>query len=1141
MLNVTSTKIRAALEQKKMPLIYSEKAQQLIKDFLGWKGVLRPIPLKTKKAATAASSSSVGVADMKVKPASKRAVAKPVITLTEGPLAAAGSSGSTMVEQDSRPPLKRIRPTLAEQTTEEDRSRPPLPRRRAAIPPPAAVEQQVELGAEVPVPPMAYMLRTQGVMKLQPPLRTNLRIYWQLTALPLCRLLKVSPVMLARRGPDLSLRLSYLPISESSACSLPPLVLFATVADVVEIGRNLDQIADRCFYCASLAFNLTCMHAADLDPDTHRGVQVKELLAAAIRYAAHFVLISEINVAFVLMEAQHVVILACPLYVADAIALAEDIREHLVRYIDIHRQDGQVFSIDINQERTCYVTGGGPCSTGRSPPIVQGGMVGTKAKTPKNECADFALDENMVVFSPEPECEDQVAACVAWVLSGRRPRNNAAFEQFRSDLRVTARRWLQSAAKHSYTVSGSTLVTLSVQSETGLDEFIEDVCAPDAAEHLVVHFIYAVSCFLCIKLDVIDQQGRRRDGYLRTASYGMFRMNTCWKVFPPATIALPSCSPTLAFIPSSQSSSSSDQVLEVLPYSGVTGDDDRELEACHLVHGGMMAPLSGKSRSSSPQLDQCNSNLVLDFPCWKLSGEDVDGAHTLLHISCTGHAPNRISVPSVWTASDIQWMIARHLGAAEQWLEFTWVDDDLSIEAAPNSPLVIGQDAFPRLQAGADGLTTNKAVEGPMQELMLGCGPFDYASVTQVTTNSRDAVKCIARLVAELFPGIAFRSIVLLRAPQGSSSGGCWLAPASEFIVFPTSASGSRLWFQSPTGSDTEPIEGKSAIGTWIELNRLVCVTAAAAYKIHLSAGQSCFLVYKTCDSISRNALEELVHLEFPLDDDDIRLLSEVAEEPEWQQHEQDLQHGRTPRTRKAAPTTTPIRLTARPIGAPTHAPARAAWSQSAAAADPEKQQVSEVPAPDPLSFEAWVRHKLEGLERAQQEILGLLRSSSSSTAAPAPHGLQERPARAGISDRLSNTLPTGAKPRSERATSSARSQQRIVPIRKNKKKSPFASRGKAHQSTGLVKGGGRSAPVFPAEHSMWMRSITRHKQMALKKVLICCGKAKPVFFSYSGRISTNHIIEAYAAEKRIGRPYLAVQLKRRDGTFRSISYRERP
>eukprot|EP00971_Amphidinium_carterae_P350833 6491765-Amphidinium_carterae.1 len=803
------------------------------------------------------------------------------------------------------------------------------------------------MGSEVPVPPMAFCLRTRGVMKLQPPLRTNLRVYWQFTALPLCRLLKVSPVMLARRGPDLSLRLSYLPMAELSACLLPPLVLFAAVADVVELGRNLNQIADRCFYCASLAFDFIGMQAADLDPDTQRGTQVKELIAAAIRYAAHFVLISEVNVAFVLMEAQHLVILASPLYVADAIALAEDIRDHLARYIDMHRTDDthaeQAFSIGVNQERTCYVTGGGISCSGCSSSIVHGGMVGAQAKTPKNECADFTLDETMVVFSPELDCEDQVAACVAWVLSGRRPRNNAAFEQFCQDLRITARRWLQSAAKHSYTVSGSTLVTLSVQSEIGLDEFIEGVCAPDAAEHLVVHFIYAVSCFLCLKLDVIDQQGRRRDGYLRTASYGMLRVNSCWKVLPPATIAIPSCSPTLAFIPSSQSSSSSDQVLEVLPYSGVTGEDDREFEACNLVHGGMMARMSCKSRSSSPQVAQCPSNLELDFPSWQLSGEDMDGARTLIHISCTGRTPSRISVPSEWTASDIQWMIARHVGVAEQWMEFTWVDDDLSMEAAPNSPLVIEQDALQRLQACADGLVTNKAMEGPMQEILLGCEPSGYVIATPATTNSRDAVTRIARLAAELVPGIAFRSIVPLRAPQSASSAGCWLAPASEFLVFSTSASGSRLWFQSPTGSDTETVEGKAEVGTWMELNRLVCVTAAAAYKIHLSAGQSCFLVYKTSDSISRNALEELVHLEFPLDDDDIQLLSGSVDEPEWQQHEQDLQHDQTVKAQKVAHPTTPTRLSARPIGAPAHAPVRAACSQSAAAGDSEKQQMSEV------------------------------------------------------------------------------------------------------------------------------------------------------------------------------------------------------
>eukprot|EP00971_Amphidinium_carterae_P116515 2308000-Amphidinium_carterae.1 len=354
-------------------------------------------------------------------------------------------------------------------------------------------------------------------MKFQPPLLTNLQRFWRFTVEPLCRLCGVQPYLLARRGPEATLRLSYVPLAREDR---PPIVLLASSADVVELGRNLAQIADQMFYCVSLAFDIVNLMPQDCDIDTARGAEVVHALTEAICYAAKFSLVCWAHVGFLFMDAHHIVVLGIPTYIATAETIADDVQELMAHSLHLRQWQQhatrQPISVSVNVDRTCYVTGGGRCDStyggGSSDnELVYGGMVGNKSKTNKKE-SDSTLDEKTIVYAPGP-CADPVAACIAWLLSGRRPTDNAAFAQFCSDLRTTARRWLSAAAKHGYLVSGFTVVHLADLHMRNTDDFVAEVCMPSAPVDLVTHFVYAVSCFLCLKLDVIDDLGFRKDGY----------------------------------------------------------------------------------------------------------------------------------------------------------------------------------------------------------------------------------------------------------------------------------------------------------------------------------------------------------------------------------------------------------------------------------------------------------------------------------------------------------------------------------------------------------------------------------------------------------------------------------------------------
>eukprot|EP00971_Amphidinium_carterae_P338928 6476487-Amphidinium_carterae.1 len=622
-------------------------------------------------------------------------------------------------------------------------------------------------------------------------------------------------------------------------------------------------------------------------------------------------------------------------------------------------------------------------------------------------------------------------------------------------------------------------------------------------------------------------------------------------------MALPySCSPTIAFIPSSQTSSGSEDVLDVLPYSGLTEEPDDQDAGKELVHGGMMSGASSRDhRSRSPHHGACNIRRDIAFPSWALSGEDATMEQLALHLHLEGTSCGIISIPSTWTTADIQWMLARHLAIPEHWLDFTWVDNEVSIEVTAGFLLSreaesVLQQLLESAKAAVMDLSALLKAGRPLQELLLGCGINDLDGITQATMNNRDAVQKLVRAMAELLPGAAFHTMAVLRAPDNLiDHGTCLRAPASEFFIVPLLAPGAWLWFQSPTG-DVEVDTGETKLlGTWMELRRTTCITASSHYKLYLPPRQLCVVVYKSGLVLSKDMLEELVHLEFPLDDDDLLLFDEhtseadpgAAECPRPQEaalgNAEDSQNQDRSKVQVADRATT----RSRPIGAPgPAAPMR--YSPTQAEQNRPVREVHKAQHSD--GFETWVKNKLIAIERKQSEILAILKANS-------PHP-REEPPRSSAGPFVSGRAPSigtlqrtaiGARPATGAPSSTALPKQRIVPIRRGGKAAHNGSRSRRSLkiSNELVKGGG-SESTNRLEGSLWARSIECwRKQKNDKRVLICCGKAKPVMFSYSGSISSRHLIQAYAAEKRVGRPYIAIKLRQKDGSTRSIAYADKP
>eukprot|EP00971_Amphidinium_carterae_P300370 5967916-Amphidinium_carterae.2 len=349
-LNVTSTKVRAALSQQRMPRFYSQAARTMIQKALGWSCIKKKQPCLTPAPGSNAAASNANApvvsstlqaavlipADEVSRPS---AVRKEPLQRKKRAAAVAFQSTSDGVPLacDSRPPLKRRLPSIGKVSTSEST--------------PADIQ--------VPIPPQAFMLSSPGIMKLQPPLLSNIRYYWSMTVVPLCSILEVQPFMLSRRGQEYGMRVSYVP---QRGPAPPPEVIFAAPPDIEELARNLYQVADRLVFCACLSYIVGGVTVPDCDPDTVRGRSVRTAFCDIVQHCAKRAMLCSIRAAFVLLHDAQLILFVKPLYIAQASVLADDVLELLRGPLTAWQTGPGAISasitITVSEERTTYLTGG---------------------------------------------------------------------------------------------------------------------------------------------------------------------------------------------------------------------------------------------------------------------------------------------------------------------------------------------------------------------------------------------------------------------------------------------------------------------------------------------------------------------------------------------------------------------------------------------------------------------------------------------------------------------------------------------------------------------------------------------------------------------------------------------------------------
>eukprot|EP00971_Amphidinium_carterae_P337811 6474840-Amphidinium_carterae.1 len=421
--------------------------------------------------------------------------------------------------------------------------------------------------------------------------------------------------------------------------------------------------------------------------------------------------------------------------------------------------------------------------------------------------------------------------------------------------------------------------------------------------------------------------------------------------------------------------------------------------------GGSRAGESGGSRSRSRSRDKsvelfADNVADLYFSEWNIPWEESTGEQRVVHVSVEDKVPHTISVPFSWSTQDLQWMIARHMGMHERWLEFTWVSDDVHIGRSAMCPILQDADnllkcgdAFPR-HALTLNTFTNKL------ELPMGCCKHNRGKLTSASLSFGDLVRDLAAAVAFIVPEVVFNAMLLVVTPGGAKGGNdsFFHAAAHEVVLVPYGdCSTSWVWFADSAGVESMEVDGTLVMGTWIPFDKVTCLTASSIFALHAPEGSGGILVYKQAIEYFGELIRDLARLGFPLDDADLNRL----DVPEPQLGSQSV-----PQVAQVNPNDVHrlsggsqglgamVRRT--PIGAPSTRKEliKPRSSAGTGSTDPDVTTgAQKATMHSVMDFELWVRNKLQSIEDKQSTLLAEVRKLQRAAISSSSHVVDPRPA----------------------------------------------------------------------------------------------------------------------------------------------------
>eukprot|EP00971_Amphidinium_carterae_P324861 6454841-Amphidinium_carterae.2 len=190
------------------------------------------------------------------------------------------------------------------------------------------------------------------------------------------------------------------------------------------------------------------------------------------------------------------------------------------------------------------------------------------------------------------------------------------------------------------------------------------------------------------------------------------------------------------------------------------------------LQGGMQRGATGRSSRSRSRSREAAEPVLEDtvadlyFAHWKTPSDESVGQQRTVHVSVDDKLPVTITVPVTWSTQDVQWMLARHLGLREGWLDFTWVQSDVHVARSTICPILTEAD---KLLACGDSLPRKALTMNTFTnklELSMGCCLHSKGRINAFSQTHGELVRALANVVTDMVPDVVFNAMLLVVTPQ---------------------------------------------------------------------------------------------------------------------------------------------------------------------------------------------------------------------------------------------------------------------------------------------------------------------------------------------------------------------------------------
>eukprot|EP00971_Amphidinium_carterae_P336858 6473421-Amphidinium_carterae.2 len=257
------------------------------------------------------------------------------------------------------------------------------------------------------------------------------------------------------------------------------------------------------------------------------------------------------------------------------------------------------------------------------------------------------------------------------------------------------------------------------------------------------------------------------------------------------------------------------------------------------------------------------------------------GDGVTIHVTTGPEAPVPVQVPEGWSRQQIEITLARHVCARLDWLDFTWIDMDVSIEYSSAYPRCDGDEADSLRTVVADlpkGSMHKRALT-QTSEVIVGHRACWKRGLTSFTTTNQEYVKGLVASIIALVPDAVFNAAALVTHGSTAAHRDVTNEPTKEMTLIPLDATPEAwIWYECATGSTQVLVDGSEIRGSWVPYSRVLCFNAMAAHMIQSPGSMNSVVLYRTARVAVRRLLVKLAELGFPLD---IAELTTMATEPE--------------------------------------------------------------------------------------------------------------------------------------------------------------------------------------------------------------------------------------------------------------------